>query len=121
MLCQYFTQIADCSIPVAFIYPNITSNIPLTGDVPLSDVPQLAELFSRADGIFSDLTRFLQLVERELCVCLRSGAIPSTDLVQAIAVAKVTLVTTPVDPDNPDSPDSPDNSLLYVIALIVLR
>ena len=60
-----------------------------TDQLKLSDVPQLAALFERADSELSAVEHFVSQVEAELCECLRHSTIPSDELVEAIAVCKI--------------------------------
>jgi acyl-CoA oxidase len=59
------------------------------GQGRLIDVPQLGALFKKADVEIKKLDRFMDAIEKQLCVCLRSKNIPSLPLQQAIAVGKV--------------------------------
>jgi acyl-CoA oxidase len=61
----------------------------ITGQLPLANLPHLAELFSRADQQLTQLEVFTACVEARLALCLRTGLIPDADLVEAIAVCKV--------------------------------
>lgn len=55
----------------------------------LSDVPQLAALYDRADKDLTDMEEFVGEVESQLCRCLSESKIPSAELVEAIAVCKI--------------------------------
>jgi len=55
----------------------------------LSDVPQLAALYDRADRDLTDMEEFVGEVESQLCRCLSESKIPSAELVEAIAVCKI--------------------------------
>ena len=61
-------------------------------DPPLGNIPQLVDLYKEADVAFGRLDAYLAKCETELSACLRADKIPPTDLVEAIAVAKVRAV-----------------------------
>jgi len=67
------------------------------GEPALSEIPQLTDLYGEAEQKFSRLDAFMSAVESELSECLRSDTLPSTQLVQAIAVAKVRSVEDTID------------------------
>lgn len=62
------------------------------GDVPLSTIPQLNHLYQSAELKASKLDVFVNKCEQELTKVLVTGGLPSIDLVEAIAVAKVKAV-----------------------------
>ena len=62
------------------------------GDVTLSDIPHIKALYERAGQETDTLDAFLSECERQLCDCLRNEKLPSLDLVEAIACAKVKCV-----------------------------
>jgi len=62
------------------------------GDVTLGSIPHISALFAEAEKTLSHLERFTLAVESKLSQCLVKSDIPSADLVQAIAVAKITAV-----------------------------
>jgi acyl-CoA oxidase len=62
------------------------------GDVTLSDIPHIKALYERAGQEADTLDAFLTECERQLCDCLRNDKLPSLDLVEAIACAKVKCV-----------------------------
>ncbi|KAI8617268.1 acyl-CoA dehydrogenase/oxidase [Chytriomyces sp. MP71] len=59
------------------------------GRTRLFDVPQIKDIFARADTQLGYLDAFVAEVEKQLSVCLMQGAIPPVKLQQAIAVCKV--------------------------------
>jgi acyl-CoA oxidase len=59
------------------------------GAARLDQMPQLRQVFLDADASLSEIESFATTVEQRLCACLRTSAIPSDSLVEAIAVAKV--------------------------------
>mmetsp|Transcript_27891 Transcript_27891/g.63411 ORF Transcript_27891/g.63411 Transcript_27891/m.63411 type:complete len:461 (+) Transcript_27891:89-1471(+) len=67
------------------------------GDAPLSNVPQLRGLYEVAHQRLAGVANFLLAVEAQLNECLRKTAIPSLELVEAIAVGKVKGVETAID------------------------
>jgi acyl-CoA oxidase len=58
----------------------------------LSTVPQLVDLYAEADAQFERLSSYVSLCEKQLSACLRADTIPSLQLIEAIAVAKVKSV-----------------------------
>jgi acyl-CoA oxidase len=60
-----------------------------TGSPRLAEMPQLADVFAVAAAELTEIERFTAAIERQLCDCLRTGAIPSDELVEAIAVCKI--------------------------------
>jgi len=58
----------------------------------LSDIPHIRSLYDQAQQEASDLDAFVGECERQLCECLRTDQLPSMDLVEAIACAKVHCV-----------------------------
>jgi len=64
-----------------------------SGDEPnLSSIPQLVDLYEEADAKFGQLEAFVGACEKELSACLTADKLPSTRLIEAIAVAKVSCV-----------------------------
>lgn len=63
-----------------------------SGDVPLSSIPQLKSLYNEAEIKASEVEAFVTNCEVELTKALKSGSLPSLELVEAIAVAKVKAV-----------------------------
>jgi len=66
------------------------------GEPNLSSIPQLVDLYEEADATFAKLDSFVGACEKELSACLTADKIPSTKLVEAIAVAKVQAVETTI-------------------------
>eukprot|EP00405_Crypthecodinium_cohnii_P026373 CAMPEP_0206487252 /NCGR_PEP_ID=MMETSP0324_2-20121206/41512_1 /ASSEMBLY_ACC=CAM_ASM_000836 /TAXON_ID=2866 /ORGANISM="Crypthecodinium cohnii, Strain Seligo" /LENGTH=468 /DNA_ID=CAMNT_0053965661 /DNA_START=203 /DNA_END=1609 /DNA_ORIENTATION=- len=66
------------------------------GPVPLSSIPQLSNLYVEADHELSRVETLCAAVEKELCECLRSSAIPSEKLVEKVAVLKVKAIETSI-------------------------
>ena len=63
---------------------------PVPGEkLTLSALPQLQYLFGEALESVHRIERFVQLCEEDLSECLRENKLPSLQLVEAIAVAKV--------------------------------
>jgi len=62
---------------------------PADSNAILSDVPQLAALYARADRELTEMEQFVGEIEAQLCECLTKSRIPSADLVEAIAVCKI--------------------------------
>ena len=62
------------------------------GNRPLSSIPQLARVFERNDANMAVLDTFVGKCEAQLAEALRSQKLPSAELVEAIAVAKVKCV-----------------------------
>lgn len=60
----------------------------------LSSIPQLHALYEEEKRLFEITNKFLHKCEVGLCNALRTNAIPSVELVQAIAVGKVLAVGT---------------------------
>eukprot|EP01063_Lacrimia_lanifica_P009340 TRINITY_DN16334_c0_g2_i1.p2 TRINITY_DN16334_c0_g2~~TRINITY_DN16334_c0_g2_i1.p2 ORF type:complete len:501 (+),score=203.73 TRINITY_DN16334_c0_g2_i1:103-1503(+) len=60
--------------------------------VALGSLPQLSSLFEANAANQAELDAFVGKCEKELCEALKSGALPSVQLVEAIAVAKVKAV-----------------------------
>lgn len=58
----------------------------------LSDVPHIRALYNKAEQEAKELDAFVGECERQLCECLRNDKLPSLDLVEAIACAKVRCV-----------------------------
>lgn len=63
----------------------------------LSDIPQLASLFSEADATLGKVEKFVSEVERRLSQCLSMEKLPADELVQGIAAAKVKAVETAIE------------------------
>lgn len=62
---------------------------PADSNAILSDVPQLAALYERADRDLTEMEEFVVEIESRLCECLSESRIPSAELVEAIAVCKI--------------------------------
>ncbi|CAB9507176.1 Peroxisomal acyl-coenzyme A oxidase 3 [Seminavis robusta] len=60
--------------------------------VVLSDIPHINALYEKAHSEAAELDAFVGECERRLCDCLRNNKLPSLDLVEAIACAKVKCV-----------------------------
>ena len=67
------------------------------GEPVLSDIPQLKALYKECEAEASRIQRFVDSCETELCETLREDTMPSLDLVEAIAVAKVSAVEMAID------------------------
>jgi hypothetical protein len=65
-------------------------------EVFLSSVPQLKAIYVEAEDAAAELDSFVYACEVELCKVLARSELPSTELVQAIAVAKVRAVETSI-------------------------
>ena len=63
-----------------------------TKELHLSDIPQLKALYERATIDAIELDTFVNECERRLCECLKTQTLPSIELVEAIACAKVQCV-----------------------------
>lgn len=62
---------------------------PADSNAILSNVPQLAALYERADRDLTEMDEFVGEIESRLCECLSESRIPSAELVEAIAVCKI--------------------------------
>lgn len=62
------------------------------GEIRLSNIPHIRALYDQTDREAHILDDFVGECERRLCDCLRNNKLPSMDLVQAMAVAKVKCV-----------------------------
>jgi acyl-CoA oxidase len=62
------------------------------GNPVLSDIPQLRAIYAEADARADELESFVEACESKLNVCLTEEVLPSTELTDAIAVAKVRAV-----------------------------
>ena len=62
------------------------------GELVLSGIPQLKALYKEAEAEADQLNAFVAECERRLCECLRNDKLPSIELVEAIACAKVKCV-----------------------------
>ena len=60
-----------------------------TGEPSLSSIPQLKDIFIENHKSLDILEAFVGKCEKQLSDCLTSGSLPSLQLVNAIAVAKV--------------------------------
>jgi hypothetical protein len=67
------------------------------GEPTLSNIPQLRSLYAEADSRIGDVSRFVSLCEDELSACLTQDQLPSLELIEAIAVAKVRAVETSIE------------------------
>lgn len=67
------------------------------GEVMLADMPQLAKVMADSERELDAVIAYCARVEAELNACLSSGAIPSDDLVEKIAVAKIKAIEVSVD------------------------
>ena len=65
---------------------------PHSEDVKLSDIPHIKDLYEKADTEAHELDAFVGECEKQLKEYLRNSTVPSLDLVEAIAVAKVKCV-----------------------------
>lgn len=63
-----------------------------SGDICLSDIAHIKALYEKADQEAQILDAFVGECERRLCDCLHGDKLPSMELVEAIAVAKVKCV-----------------------------
>jgi acyl-CoA oxidase len=64
---------------------------------PLSEVPQLKDLYPEARAALSRIHRFHDVVEKELCECLRRREVPPQYLQDAIAVVKIKSIEVAID------------------------
>jgi len=64
----------------------------LAGEVPLASMPQLKAVFEASYRELGVMLGYVAAVEAELAACLRAGAIPSTELVDKISVAKIRAI-----------------------------
>ena len=62
------------------------------GEVPLSSIPQLSSIYAEEKVKSAKLEQFLSRCEMELSTHLKDGTLPSLQLVEAIAAAKVLVV-----------------------------
>jgi alkylation response protein AidB-like acyl-CoA dehydrogenase len=62
----------------------------------LSDMPQLSTLYAEADAELSRVEALRGAVQMELGSCLQSGAMPSNELVEKVAVLKVKAIETSI-------------------------
>lgn len=62
------------------------------GTSRLSDVPQLKSLYLTANSEMNSLIKFSRKVEFQLCKCLRKKLVPSSSLVEGVAVLKILAV-----------------------------
>jgi len=68
-----------------------------TGELSLSSIPQLKDIFIENRKSLDTLEAFVGKCEKQLSDCLTSGSLPSLQLVNAIAVAKVKAVEDSID------------------------
>lgn len=66
------------------------------GSISLSEIPQLANLYSLADKELSRVEVLQRCVESRLCDCLRSDRLPDAHLVEKVAVLKVKAIETSI-------------------------
>ena len=64
----------------------------IAGEVMLSEMPQLRDVFDASYAALEEMASFTAGVESRLNECLRSHTIPDDDLVDAIAVAKIRCI-----------------------------
>ena len=64
----------------------------IAGEVMLSEMPQLRDVFDASYAALDEMAAFTAGVEARLNECLRSSTIPDDDLVDAIAVAKIRCI-----------------------------
>ena len=64
----------------------------LAGETSLHSMPQLRAVFEESHAALAEMEAFASGVEARLSECLRAGTIPSADLVDAIAVAKIKCI-----------------------------
>ena len=62
------------------------------GNPVLSDIPQLKSLYQEAEEKGDELDRFVKICEEKLNSCLQEDILPTTELTEAIAVAKIRAV-----------------------------
>eukprot|EP00759_Apiculatamorpha_spiralis_P040899 PhF_6_TR39665/c1_g1_i9/m.58888/K00232/E1.3.3.6, ACOX1, ACOX3; acyl-CoA oxidase len=67
------------------------------GDMALSAIPQLASLYDKEAKAHTLIESFVRKCETELVAVLKAGKVPSVQLVEAIAVAKVKAVEESID------------------------
>lgn len=66
------------------------------GSIPLSNIPQLANLYKEADQQFSRCEALRDVVESRLGECLRTDTIPDAQLVEMVACLKVKAIETSI-------------------------
>ena len=64
----------------------------IAGEVRLSSMPQLRAVLDESYEALDEMAAFAAGVETQLNACLRSGAIPDAELVDAIAVCKIQCI-----------------------------
>jgi acyl-CoA oxidase len=91
--------IAECALQQARVlymrterYACSKACVGLAGKRPLSSMPQLRSVLDEGYQALDDLLAFAAGVEQRLNHCLRRGAIPDADLVEAIAVCKIRCI-----------------------------
>lgn len=67
------------------------------GSIKLTEIPQLTALNAEAAETLSKMDQFVTQVELRLADCLRKQMLPPSELVEAIAAAKVRAVETAID------------------------
>ena len=63
-----------------------------SGNPVLSDIPQLSHLYAECDARGKELDTFVGVCEKKLNMCLQEEILPSLELTEAIAVAKIRAV-----------------------------
>jgi len=66
------------------------------GPVPLSNIPQLSNLYKEADVELSRVEALCAIVEKGLGACLRNDTIPDENLVEQVACLKVKAIETTI-------------------------
>jgi acyl-CoA oxidase len=69
----------------------------LAGETTLAAMPQLRAVFEESERALGEMERFSAGVEQRLNACLRTGAIPDADLVEAISVCKIRAIEVAVE------------------------
>ena len=69
----------------------------VSGEVPLAAMPQLARVMDESRAALDEVVAYCVAVEGELNACLAQNTIPSDDLVERIAVAKIKAIEVSVD------------------------
>jgi len=69
----------------------------LAGETSLASMPQLRAVFVDSYAALDEMEAFTAGVESRLNACLREGTIPSSDLVDAIAVAKIKCIEVAIE------------------------
>ena len=69
----------------------------INGEVSLASMPQLKHVFDESYRKLNECIGFVAAVENELNECLRTGTIPSDELVDKIAVCKIRAISVSIE------------------------